>query len=174
MFSRFSPLTLIRASQNRRLAADGQGARRSHRAPDRTRARLQLEGLEERCLLSGIAEITEFPVPSGGNAYSVAAGPDGNVWFTQLGANIGKINPTTDAIAQFQTPTADSEPFGITAGPDGNNWFTERMADKIGEINPTTDAIAEFPVPTANSFPDFSQQAPMETSGSPRAPARSG
>ena len=92
------------------LRTKRQRARPTIRRPHPARPRV--EGLEDRCLLS----ITEFPVTSGGNLYSIAAGSDGNLWFTQLGANIGKINPTTDEIAQFQTPTANSEPFGDHRG----------------------------------------------------------
>ena len=100
--------------------------------------------------------ITEFPIPTAGSGpTAITAGPDGNLWFTETGANqIGMINPTTHAITEFPIPTAGSEPDGITAGPDGNLWFTEDGANQIGMINPTTHAITEFPIPTAGSGPD--------------------
>src|SRR5262245_6825827 len=119
----------------------------AHRRPaDRVRVRPRLEGLEDRCLLT--PAITEFPIPTANSfLVGIAAGPDGNLWFTErFGDKIGEINPTTHAIAEFPVPTANALPNEITAGPDGNLWFTER-AGKIGEINPTTHAIAEFPVP---------------------------
>jgi streptogramin lyase len=120
-----------------------------------TRARFRLEGLEDRCLLSGISSITEFPVPGCSNSPdSIVAGPDGNVWFTEGPSDaIGVINPTTDAISSFTVPTANANPAGITVGPDGNLWFTEYLGDKIGVINPATHAISEFPVPTAGARP---------------------
>ncbi|MFI5454720.1 MAG: hypothetical protein ACHRXM_04655 [Isosphaerales bacterium] len=142
MFSPFTLLALIRASRDRRRTRPG------HRHTDRTRARFQLEGLEDRCLLS----ITEFPVPTANaGPYEIVAGPDGNLWFTEFGNGyIGMINPTTHAITQFPTSTAGTPggPLGITAGPDGNLWFTEEFANKIGMINPATHAITEFPLPT--------------------------
>jgi streptogramin lyase len=117
----------------------------------RNRPRLRFERLEDRCVLSGISSITEFPLssPSGNAISGITAGPDGNLWFTDKGgSDIGMINPTTHAISLFPTPTAGAFPRGITAGPDGNLWFTEDSANKIGEINPTTHAIAEFALPT--------------------------
>jgi streptogramin lyase len=90
--------------------------------------------------------------PSQGSG--ITAGPDGNVWFTESGtSDIAMINPATDVITQFPTPTANSGPGGITVGPDGNLWFTEGNADKIGMINPTTDVISEFPIKTRNAGP---------------------
>ena len=101
--------------------------------------------------------ISEFATPTAGSApYAITAGPDGNLWFTEIfgggGGNIGEINPTTHAITEYPLPSG-GDPQGITAGPDGNIWFTELTGNKVGMINPTTHAIAEFPVPTANAYP---------------------
>ncbi len=128
-------------------------ARARRRPADRVRARPRLEGLEDRCVLS--PAITEFPVPTtGAEPYDITAGPDGNLWFTDIGDDeIGMINPATDAIAEFPVPTANASPRGIATGPDGNLWFTEFDADQIGMINPTTHAITEFPIPTAGAEP---------------------
>ncbi len=96
--------------------------------------------------------ITEFIVPTAGsNPGSIATGPDGNLWFTESGANnIGRM--TLDGVfAEFPIPTADSIPAGIVAGPDGNMWFTE-YAGNIGRI--TMDGgITEFPIPTPGGLP---------------------
>ena len=148
MFSRFMPSVLIRADRDHRAVRDGLRRTRGHHRPHRTRTRIHLEGLEERCLLSSVSSITEFPL--GGAAYAnegITTGPDGNVWFTDRGSNaIGMINPTTHAISLFSLPTANAWPFGITTGPDDNLWFTEDFGNKIGEINPTTHVITEFPL----------------------------
>jgi streptogramin lyase len=156
MCSPFTTLALIRASRGRRAVPDRHRKIAGYRRPDRTRARFRLEGLEDRTLLSGIAEITEFPVPGSNGVLGITAGPDGNLWFTGLdNGYIGEINPTTDAITQFPTSTAGSccGPWGITAGPNGNLWFGGDFSGKVGEINPTTDTITEFPVPTSNAHP---------------------
>ncbi|MFI5456839.1 MAG: hypothetical protein ACHRXM_15450 [Isosphaerales bacterium] len=155
MFSTFTPLALIRASQGRR-AVQTRPARFRH--PGRNRAWFQLEGLERRCLLSGISSITSFHTPTQGNGagsiWGITTGPDGNLWFTESKfSKIAVINPTTDAISEFPTPTAGSTPEGIAAGPDGNLWFTEYSASEIGMINPTTHVITEFKTPTRSAGP---------------------
>src|SRR5271165_6423548 len=78
MFSRFMPLALIRASVDHWATPEGRRSRPALRTNrNRTRARFQLEGLEERCLLSGISGITEFAVPSvAANQQSIVSGPD--------------------------------------------------------------------------------------------------
>jgi streptogramin lyase len=64
---------------------------------------------------------------------SIRPGPDGNLWFTEPGANqIGRITPA-GRITLFAAPTSDSQPTAITAGPNGNIWFTEAASRHIGE-----------------------------------------
>ena len=91
----------------------------------------------------------------------ITTGPDGNLWFTDPGANaIGMINPTTHAISSFTIPTAGAGPHGITAGPDGNLWFTEHGANAIGMINPTTHAISAFTLPAGSTGPQQDHGGP--------------
>lgn len=93
--------------------------------------------------------IREFAVH--GDPVDITAGPDGNIWFTGIGGQIGRI--TKDGtVTEFPVPTPMSYPHGITAGPDGNIWFTEINASQIGRITMTGD-ITEFPLPTAGCQP---------------------
>jgi streptogramin lyase len=112
------------------------------------RRRPWLEGLEDRCLPAlVIHEFAGLTADIGGPTL-ITAGPDGNLWFTEEGANqIGRITPQ-GALKEFPIPTAGSSPYGITAGPDGNLWFTQHVG-KIGRITPQ-GAIKEFPVRTAD------------------------
>ena len=84
-----------------------------------------------------------------------ALGPDGNMWFTESAAGkIGEINPTTHAITEFPTPTANSGPVAIVAGPDGNMWFTESAVEQDRRRSTRRrTSITEFPVTTPNSRP---------------------
>jgi len=84
----------------------------------------------------GTGTVTEFPTPTTDSApWGIAAGPDGNLWFTETNGNkIGRIT-TSGTITEFPLPTAGSGPSDIAAGPDGNLWFTEG-AGKIGRIKP--------------------------------------
>jgi streptogramin lyase len=97
--------------------------------------------------------ITEYPIPTANsNPDVITAGPDGNLWFTELSANkIGRITPQ-GLITEFTIPTANSQPFGITAGPDGNVWFTEIAGNRIGRISPT-GVIVEYLIPTPGASP---------------------
>jgi streptogramin lyase len=92
--------------------------------------------------------ITEFALPtSRARPTGIAAGPDGNLWFTEFNANqIGQITPA-GVVNEFAIPTANSGPEEITAGPDGNMWFTESGAGQIGQITPA-GTITEFPTPS--------------------------
>ena len=76
-----------------------------------------------------------FAIPASGSSdylSSITEGPDGNLWFTDLGAEkIGRITPT-GVTSEFDLSHA-SYPDGITAGPDGNLWFTA-YGNTVGRI----------------------------------------
>jgi|GEM_PF-1164116 len=97
------------------------------------------------------AKITEFSAGITGIAMptGIAAGPDGNLWFTEsMTSKIGMITPA-GVITEFALPTSPT-PWTITAGPDGNLWFTENDANNIGRITPT-GMISEFNIPTPSA-----------------------
>jgi len=78
----------------------------------------------------------------------ITTGPDGNMWFTEAGANkIGRILAGGDgvgSITQFRLPQLFSDPGpGITAGPDGNLWFTEPNGNRIGQIVPSGNSAGQ-------------------------------
>ena len=110
-------------------------------------------GLPSSAIAVSSPGITEFPIPTADSVpLGIAAGPDGNVWFTEFGGNrIGRITPS-GTITEFPLLTAYSYPYGIAAGADGNLWFTEQNGNRIGRITPS-GTITEFPIPTANSVP---------------------
>src|SRR5208283_4535065 len=74
-----------------------------------------------------------------------AAGPDGNLWFTEsYPANaVGKMSPE-GVVTSYPVPTANADPTGITAGPDGNMWFLESDAHQIAKVTPS-GTITEYP-----------------------------
>ncbi len=108
--------------------------------------------------------ITEYPLPStdpGNDSYpgGIAAGPDGNMWFTETTSRysrrgtvhvrsaVARITPR-GRITEYPLPDPNSGPTGITAGPDGNMWFTEMNAERIGRISPTAPpAVVKYPCP---------------------------
>ena len=85
---------------------------------------------------------------------AIAAGPDGNLWFTEDDGNrIGRITPG-GIVTEFSVGiTAGAGPAGIAAGPDGNLWFTEVDGHRIGRITPS-GVVTEFSAGiTANAWP---------------------
>jgi streptogramin lyase/subtilisin-like proprotein convertase family protein len=92
------------------------------------------------------AGISDHAFPTG-----IAAGPDGNMWFTERGRSaIGRITPA-GVVTEF-TSGVSLYPQEIAAGPDGNLWFTESDpgsgASRIGRISPS-GAVTEKDLPTA-------------------------
>ncbi|MDE2508241.1 MAG: DUF4214 domain-containing protein [Planctomycetota bacterium] len=117
-----------------------------------TMRRPSFDALEPRRLLAGV---TEFNVPGiSAGVEAVTLGPDGNIWFTQRGANeIGRFNPTDGAVAMFTVPTPTSGLDGIVFGPDGGLWFTETFAGQIGRFDPKSLTFREFPLSNLGALP---------------------
>src|SRR4029077_3365753 len=70
-----------------------------------------------------ITELSSGVTPGSG-PQGIAMGPDGNMWFTEFGADkIGRITPT-GAVTEFPL-TSGAMPFDIAAGHDGAMWFSE-------------------------------------------------
>ena len=80
---------------------------------------------------AGAGHVTIYP--SMGYPYTIAAGPDGALWFTNHDSNsIGRITPA--GVITTYTSAALDGPEGITAGPDGALWFTQNRSNTIGRI----------------------------------------
>jgi len=78
---------------------------------------------------------TEYPIPTANsNPTGIAAGPDGNLWFTEYNANkVAKVT-TAGAFTEYAVPSANSQLISIAAGQDGNLWFTEPNANQVAKI----------------------------------------
>jgi virginiamycin B lyase len=55
---------------------------------------------------------------------SIAAGADGNLWYTTGRGRIGRITPR-GLVTVFRTPSRAPAPGDLAAGPDGNLWMTD-------------------------------------------------
>jgi streptogramin lyase len=95
---------------------------------------------------AALGEVKVFPTE--GFPLSVAAGPDGNVWFTDpgpppffTGAQIGSV--TQAGVVSKYTPGLSGYPWGIAKGSDGNIWFTEPSAQKVGYVKPSEPATSK-------------------------------
>ncbi len=98
-------------------------------------------------------EFTEYGLPSGSAPYAVAAGPDGNMWFTNNGkSKIGKVT-SAGSVTEYALPSS-SEPRGIVAGPDGNLWFVDWGTNEVGKIT-TSGTITEYALPAGSNPQDI-------------------
>ncbi|HEY2798766.1 MAG TPA: S-layer homology domain-containing protein [Thermoanaerobaculia bacterium] len=126
------------------------------RVPDFVRA----TGLAALLLSAAAADssaqsVDEFPLPSGGIPQDLTAGPDGNLWFTEITQKIGRVTPA-GVVTEF--PVAGG-PLGITEGPDGALWFAENTAAKIGRMTVDGATYTEFPL-AAGHYPTSIEAGP--------------
>jgi len=98
------------------------------------------------------AKPTPSGEPLGTHApYSITAGLDGNLWFTEYqGDGVGRMTPY-GATKRFPI---DPDGFAerITAGPDGAVWFTDTVGNRIGRVAPD-GKIAYIKLPHSDSGP---------------------
>ena len=88
------------------------------------------------------ATVTEFRLGAGSSPIRLAAGPDGNLWFTTFqGGKVGRITPAGSVIEY--SAGKGVEPWGIAAGSDGNMWFVDAKANRIRRIT-LAGAVTEF------------------------------
>ena len=111
--------------------------------------------------------ITEFTagISSGVITEYIAAGPDGNLWFTEyFGQRIGQITPT-GTVTEFSSGiSSDAYPLGITAGPDGNLWFVEN-AGNLGFVGGCDAVEVSCALEAGHSGQHMSDPAPCRSLG---------
>jgi virginiamycin B lyase len=81
-------------------------------------------------------------------AYDVKPDKNGDVWFTQPGANkIGKVDGKTMKVSQWTVPTPKCYARRMEIGPDGMIWVGEFNAGKIARFDPATETFKEYTLP---------------------------
>ena len=112
---------------------------------------------------SNPSTVVSYPqdLTKGTGPQGITVGPDNNIWFTENGGAIGKLdksNPSTVIQPYTQGLLAHANPVGITAGPQGDIWFTDAYNNAIGMLNPSSpNTITEIPLPASLvGFPSFS------------------
>jgi streptogramin lyase len=87
--------------------------------------------------------VTLFDLEGPESAADIAAGPDGNLWFTEdTGGRITRMSPAGVVTGRFEVDSASMSSLrSITTGPDANLWFVQGFpsgsAERIGRIAPT-------------------------------------
>ncbi len=108
--------------------------------------------------------------PGAPRRWASPAGPDGALWFTEIGAGrIGRI--TVDGeITEYPLPDPLARPHAVTAGPDGALWFTEwgEWPGRPDHRRRPRHLGTRCPAPTANRTASPGTTAPC---GAPWKPA---
>ena len=112
---------------------------------------------------------TEYALPNNGSSYaynhlplSITAGPDGNMWFTEMqrnpstqNAQIGSIAPN-GTIVEYQDTcnngATNAEPWSITSGADGNLWFADDGCNRLGKMT-TSGQVSYSTVAVSDTQP---------------------
>jgi streptogramin lyase len=96
---------------------------------------------------------------SGSLPESIVAGPDGNIWFAEVGADrIGRLNPgstpPSSAVITLFTPSVPGTLGNIVVGPDGNLWTgslgTVTNPSAVLRITPA-GVITRFALPSGST-----------------------
>lgn len=103
--------------------------------------------------------ISSYPSP---DAVDIVAGPDGNLWFTDVNGNaIDQMN-TAGVVTNVFTGNASSvstaivTPQDLTFGSDGAIWFINNGGTSIGRLDPTSGVVSNITDP---SFSDLASIA---------------
>jgi streptogramin lyase len=88
--------------------------------------------------------------PSGNNMFGLD--PSGNVWHTDDGGPLFKIDTTTGKVTEYKIPTNDGV-YDMDTDSKGRTIINIWRNGKIGIFDPTTEAYAEYATPTPDSGP---------------------
>ena len=87
--------------------------------------------------------------------------PDGMIWYVgQFGNNIGRINPKTDEIKEWDLPPK-SLPHTVMVDKDGGVWFSGNGNGTIGKFDPATGKSQVFKMPEGVKDPHTGEFHPV-------------
>jgi len=101
-----------------------------------------------------VVHFTSGVVPPG-EPRNVAAGPDGNVWFTygKDGGKLGRVTPQGTVTNVTSGIPGNSGLWDLVTGADGNIWTTAHDTGVILRVNPGTGAVTTFTPPLSGTAP---------------------
>lgn len=102
-------------------------------------------------------EFEQFFLPTLESApFTVLQGPDGKIWFTQLGAGqIGYIIPDTGEIREIIPDEPLETPETMIFDKDGNIWISEHNeGGSITKFNPVLETFESVSAPDPLAFPN--------------------
>jgi streptogramin lyase len=103
-------------------------------------------GVAKIAVVTTSGTVSQKTIPSGDYMYQggMTLGPDGNVWFAELG-HIGMITPA-GTITEYAYSDGNTSNYygGVAKGPDGNVWATEYDEGLIDKVVPSTGAQTKY------------------------------
>jgi streptogramin lyase len=104
------------------------------------------------------SKFVAYPIPTyqktgkGVTGYGMAVSLDGKVWFAERDiSQIGRLDPATGHIDEYQTPIPGSIPRRMGADAEGNIWVALHGAGKLVKIDSETLKMTVFSPPTADN-----------------------
>ncbi len=93
-------------------------------------------------------KVQHFALPTVGSVpIYIKAGPDGNMWVTELVGNVIARVTQAGKVDEFCIPTHNSRPIAIVPEPGGQAmWFSEEAGNKVARIDMQGN-ITEYAVP---------------------------
>jgi virginiamycin B lyase len=86
--------------------------------------------------------------------YGMAISGDGRVWFAERDpSRIGRLDPATGKIDEYETPLANSIPRRMGSDTEGNIWVGLHESGKLMKIDYESGRMTTFDPPTQNSAP---------------------
>ena len=101
-------------------------------------------------------QFTNYAIPTKlSGPIGVFYGSDGGVWFCEFLANkIGRLDPATGEIVEYDVPLSLTQPTVMRAETEGKYlWFTAFVGNGIGRIEMATGEVTAFTNPSLLSFP---------------------
>lgn len=81
-----------------------------------------------------------------GPVMRVATAPDGRIWFTDSGATVSVLDPTSNTANYYSLP-AGTQALAVTVGPNGWVWFTDLARPALGVLDPATADVRLWTIP---------------------------
>ncbi|MGH8515662.1 MAG: virginiamycin B lyase family protein, partial [Gammaproteobacteria bacterium] len=105
--------------------------------------------------VESFSPIIEYVIPRAGAApYAVAVNRFGVAWYVdQANSRIGRVDPETGQIKDFEMPSPGAAPHGIAIGRRGI-WYTATKLGRIGVLDIESGKIMEYPLPLGAKDPD--------------------
>ncbi len=101
-------------------------------------------------LMPGTAKISfkEWVTPTlGQRSRDPVEAADGTIWWAGQWANlIGRINPATGEMKEYQLP-AKAMPHTVVLDAEGSVWYTGNKNGSVGKLDPKTGKITVFKMP---------------------------